>query len=518
MATQSNSQGLSKYALLSMVVFGGLAALTVVDLGANRNISVGVREMTLPTIDRENISKVDIAGKFKAILTKEGEAWMTANPDSADKKFPADQAAVTRMLDAVKTLEAGAFISARADKHEELEVNDEKGTKVTFTDAAGKALSIYLGGYAKGGGNYLRLADSDEVFVGKGTVANTVRKNADQWRNKRLFDFAVADMTKVSMTPAGGTPYALISKKEMTGEGEAAKETQSWTLADMSVLPANFRLDTSALGRIPQSLSTLSAAEFVDDAKGADVTGLDGTAMRIAIEANGKASTLLIGKEEEGKRYAQVEGNPQIVRLSSYVAKNVSKKLADLRDLTILGAGPENISRVTWTAAGLSAELSKVDGAWQFKTNEKDAPPFDASTVPGKLRELTALRAARHIGMTGSVNAPMAKTLTIDVAFDDGTTKQMKFGALTPKGKKDEFKNQVFAKVSDGHIYGVAKFQKDKQKKPGSLFKTPPPPPQGGGMGGMGGGMGDLSKLPPELRKQIEAQMKAGKFGAPPGR
>jgi hypothetical protein len=63
-------------------------------------------------------------------------------------------------------------------------------------------------------------------------------------------------------------------------------------------------------------------------------------------------------------------------------------------------------------------------------------------------------------------------------------------------------------KVSDGHAYGISKYQRDRWGKPFDLFKKVAPPPGAGG----GGGIPGMENLPPDIRKQLEAQLRSGKI------
>lgn len=517
MSTQSNAQGLSRAALISLVGFGALLALTVVDLSANRTVRVGIRELSLPSVDKDKVTRVEIGGKFKAILDKEAGGWVVSDPEKPDAKFAADEESVTRVLDALGTLETGAFVTGRSEKHKDLEIDDESGTVLTIKASSGPSLSVVLGRYAKGGGNYLRLQGSDEVFVGKGTLAGAVRKNADQWRNKKLVALKADDINEIAVTPAGGGGYVLTKTTTKEGEGDDAPSKDVWTVQDASALPAGFKLDEAALSRVARSVANLRASDFVDEKKPAAETVLGASARTVTAKtAAGQSVTIQFGTEKDNKVYAQVEGNPQLYQVSKYSADGVTKALTEFRDLSLFDVQTNDIVAVDWAGTGLTASLKKDEqGTWTFTSNPAGAE-FDPNTVGGKLAGLTRLRAARYLGAQGAVPIDLGDKLTISLTLQDGTQQVVTFGAAAPEGEAGTGKNQVFVRNGDGHVYAIAAFQKERYKKPADLFQPAAPPPGMGGPGGMPGGMGGmqgLENLPPEIRKQLEAQLKAGNFG-----
>jgi hypothetical protein len=112
---------MGKNALISMAVFGVL--LFVVFATREDQVRVGIRELKLVHLAKDEISQIEISGKKKANLKKEGDSWVVENPETPGKSYAVEQAAIDRALEAFEKLETGAFVSARVEKHADLEVN-----------------------------------------------------------------------------------------------------------------------------------------------------------------------------------------------------------------------------------------------------------------------------------------------------------------------------------------------------------------------------------------------------------
>lgn len=501
---RENSTGLSRSAWVSLGVFAFLLVLVVVT--REDRMAAGIRKLELPKIEKTEVKRVEVSGKDSAVLEKDGASWVVYDPKTPDNKHAAEQSSVDAALDAVGELEAGAFVTARKEKHAELEIDDDKGLRVKI-DGAGTSLDLVFGRFAKGGGNYVRRAGSDEVFVGKGRLASLVKKDVNGWRKRKLLDVEADALAKVVVEPAGGGAYTIEADK---GEGEGKK---TWRFAEGTELPAGFRTDAMALSRVASSLASLRAADFAEDVKDEDAGLVEGSESGGKVTATldgGKSVTVRFGKEDDKKRvYARVDGDPQLYLLSGYSVKALLKDKLELRDLTLAPFEASAAERAVFQSPNGVVEVKKQDGVWTL-VQPATPPPgfeFDASGVEGKL---AALARARGASLVEPAPAPAATGLSspaiaIEVTLQGGETKRIAFGNEAPK-EGDKGGQEFFAHGDGGLVYRAATFVKSRYEKPLELFKkveAPPPAP-----GGFPGGGGGLDQLPPEVRKQLEQALK----------
>lgn len=495
--------GLHRNAWIALGVFAVLFALVLIT--REEKISVGMRTLALPVLEKEKVERIEARGKigsemFHVVLEKQGEGWVAFDKEAPDKRYPAEQSAVVRALDALEGLEPGPFVTGRAEKHADLEVDGEKGTFVTVTSKDGATLSFVFGRYAKGGGNYVRLQGDDQVFIVKGGFASQMKRKLSAWRKRQLLDVEEPELVRVEIAPQGGERYAL---ERVEREGEDA----TWRLVEGTALPEGFRVDEEALGRIARSIAGLRAAEFVDEAKAPEETGLsEGAAEVVAVLKDGKRFSIRFGKEDDKKRlFTRIEGDDQLYLVSSYSVKNVLKEKLELRDLSLFSFKPEEAERVVFRSPEGVVEIQKEEESWKLVA-PADVPEdyvFDESQVEGKLRTLSRTKGVRFFENPPTLEkAGLASpALEVEVFLKGGASQKMAIGAEAPKAEETA-SAQFYALGADGNVYALGAYVKSRYEKPLELFKrvAAPPAPHGGSIPGM-------ENLPPDVRKKLEESL-----------
>ncbi|MFZ9886862.1 MAG: DUF4340 domain-containing protein [Myxococcota bacterium] len=493
---------MSKNAWISVSVF--LTLLVLVFATREDRVAVGIRTLELPKLAASDVEQIEITGKHKAVLAKDGAAWSVSDPEKADRKYPADSALVTSALDAVAELEAGAFVTGRKEKHSELEVDDEKGLAVELKGKGVSGLKLVFGRSAKDGGNYVRKQGSDEVFIAKGRLGSLLAKDVSAWRKKKLLDVEASDITALTLEPSGQAPYRVEARE--AGEGDTKATT--WAFAADVALPPGFLSDEEQLRRLSTSAAGLRAADFFDDDKSAEELGLGATPSlgRIIVAAkDGKATTLRFGTEDDKKRiYTQLEGDPQVYLLPSYQATNLLKPLSGLRDLSLVRFDKSAVTRVLLEGSEGRAELVREGETFRLSEPAELPPGFelDLGRVDGLLANLERLKAQERFDAAPGAAGLESATTKITLQLGDGTTKVVAFGSeysAADGGKR------VYARgAEESNVYGIGTFQKTRFDKPLELLKkleAPPMPPGGGGMQG-------LDSLPPDIRKKLEESLR----------
>jgi hypothetical protein len=88
-----------------------------------------------------------------------------------------------------------------------------------------------------------------------------------------------------------------------------------------------------------------------------------------------------------------------------------------------------------------------------------------------------------------------APAVTVDVTLEGNVTRSLVYDG------------QDKVKGFDGLVYVTTATERQVFEKGVEVFKRPPPPPP------QRGGMQGLDQLPPEIRAQIEAQLRSGQLG-----
>jgi hypothetical protein len=502
---------MSKNAWISVSVFAVLLVLAVAT--REDRVSVGMRSLSLPSIDKDKVVRLELSGSKSAVLQKAGDVWQVADPEQPDRKFAVDATAVDNAIAALPELAAGAFVTARAAKHEELELTADKGLRVKVEQEGGPGLDITFGRFAKGGGNYLRLSGSDEVFVGKGRFASLAKKDVKGWRKRKLVDHKPDELRKLQVSPKTGGAYSLEWQSE--GEGEDAEI--SWRLLASAGLPEGFVVDNEALGRMASTFANLRAAELIDDKKPEEVGLGAGAGVKvIATAADGGVISVRFGDDDGSKKiYTLLDGDDQLYAVSEFTVQNLTKPVLQLRDLRLARFDPAAVERAVFDGPSGTVEVTRKDGAWTL--TQPATPPadfqFDGATVEGKLAALGRVKAQERLEAAPPKTGLQKPDVTITLFFKDGVSKRVGFGAAAPKQDDKGGERFYASSAEDEAVYVVNKWQKTRYEKPLDLFKKVAPPP---GAGRQGGPIAGMENLPPDIRKKLQESLK--QQGGMPGR
>ena len=460
----------------TIIALAFFAALGLVYFATREpQVSVGIRKLEFSPVSADAITSIDLGGATPVKLTKETNGWSVAAAATPGTKYAADEGLVKALVDALVTLKAPDFVTERTEKHAELEVDSGKG----FTIKA-PSRDLVLGKSSKNGGTYLRLAASNEVFVTNGGLGYQARRSLTDWRKKAVATVKPEDLKKVTVTPAEGAAFAM--------------ENAEGTWKAVTELPKDFRFDAQAAQRLAGVLTNLSAQEF------SDATDVGPGAHVIALESkDGKTTTVKLGvKQADGKRSLRVDGDAQTYVLAGWSADQLAVGLEGLRDLRVAPFELGKAQKLTFTAGGKKTVVVKEAAAWKV-VEPKTLPAgvdVDVNQVPVVLGRLSNQRALKL--------APAGKTVKpevdLELELEGGQRVKLAFG-----GQADAA-TEVYARGADGLVYVVASSEKALFEKGVEAFKRPPPPPANAGMRG-------LDQLPPEIRAQLEAQLRQQGMG-----
>ncbi len=494
----------------TLAVLGVFALLLVLVLATReKKVSVGVRKLTVAKLDKAKVSELSLSGAKAATLTKEADGWVVADPASPAAKHPADGAQVDAAIEAINELQDADFISDRPEKATEAEADDAKGLKLAVSEGGAKKVELVLGKASQSGGNYLRKAGTQELFVYRGRLDWTVRKDAKAWRKKTVLSAKVEDVKRLTLKGQDGAEVKLLA-------GDAPGK---WQL-EGTPTPPDYRFDPQAAQTLATQLVNLTAQDFLEGADAADdKTGLGGPHDSVEAELkDGKKLVVHLGPQPDASKpgalvAAKVDGDPQIYQLAPYTAAALRKHLEELRDLSLFTFEPGAVKALRFNVGGKKVELAKQGEEWKI-TEPKQLPAgfeYDPAQVGGQLGVLRSLRALKVApgkvadGQTGLAAAP----LTVQVELNGAPAQVLRLGKGLPVEGGKGTPTEVYARTSvDPLTYVVSEATRARLATGLELFKKQPPPPAFGGMGG-GGQIKGLESLPPEVRKQLEAQLRA---------
>jgi len=273
-----------------------VASVTKSSLGKSLN---DLRDKRLLTFDQEKLTAATLTAKGPAVefaKNKQGE-WQIAKP----KPYRADSLQVDELIRKLK------------DAKMDLAVDDKAAPATAFAAAAKFAIATVTDA---AGTQTLEIRKSkDNAYYAKSSAVEGIykaaadfdgfEKSADDFRNKKLFDFGFNDLTKLDL---GGKLY------QKTGD--------KWTVGSA-------QFDAPSLQAVIDKLRDLSASKFSEKLSGTPSLTMTVTS-NTATGDNGRVEKVTINKD--GDTYAaQRDGDPSVYIIDAKNMDDLQKAIAGIK-------------------------------------------------------------------------------------------------------------------------------------------------------------------------------------------
>lgn len=285
-----------------LVVLGGIA-FTMGKKDQQSFASKDSKKTELPEIKgSDDLDKLVLTNGEKGEITleKKGDKWAVTKPVEA----PANQSNVKSLLDNLKDLKVSEQVEPNAtdDVKKTYQLDGPKAVHVVAFKGGEKKVDDLFG--KNGGRGQVVIADGKPgVYIATGYSSYLYTRELKNWRETEVFKFDDANVT--SMT---------IEKK--TGAFSFTKGGDHWAGTFKGQPIADF--DEEKVKEALRTYKNLNADDF-GDGKSAAETGLDSpeSTVTIALKDGAGKYVLHVGKPVGALRYAQKDGDPTIVEVSS---------------------------------------------------------------------------------------------------------------------------------------------------------------------------------------------------------
>jgi hypothetical protein len=255
-----------------------------------------LRDKRLMTFDGDKLSRVELVAKGAPVeFGKNGQGeWTIVKPRPMRADGSAVDGLISRLKDAKMDLGNPTEDAARKF------ANGTKVAVVNVTDAGGSQ-SIEVRRDAEK--NVYAKSSADEgVYKANIDLGDAVDKSADDFRNKKVFDFGFSDPQKVDLK---GASYV--------------KDGDKWKLAGKV-------MDNTSVQNLIDKLRDLSATRFAEAGGGSPV-------FEAAVTSNGGKRNEKVVISKQGDQYfAQREGEPSIYVLDGKAVEDLQKAAADVKE------------------------------------------------------------------------------------------------------------------------------------------------------------------------------------------
>jgi hypothetical protein len=315
-------------------------------------------------LDRDAINAISIKTTDSKIELRkqENNQWTIEEP----VKDRADSMAVAQLFTSAESLKHDAVIGEGSKGAGKEQIKDfglaNSEVKITFSGSE-KPVEILFGKNAAVEGKiYVRLADSNTVYVISEDLRKQLSKKVDEFRDPKLMDLATTQVQKATI-------------KTTAGEIELERKGKDWSLAK----PLQARGDDSAIGDLISQATNAKVESFITDTKDLGAYGLQEPRGTITLLAEGqeKPVVLLIGsnpseEKDKEKTYAKLSTREPVVLLPKAIEKLIEAKPNELRDRQLLSVEADIVDRITLERPGQEKlVLARKGESWVRKAAQE---------------------------------------------------------------------------------------------------------------------------------------------------
>ena len=302
-----------KTLVILLVIFGLLAGAgaLVIRLKSPSGGGSALGKLILAKLPANEISAITLKGpEISVLLAKKPDRWVVENRFH----YPADFSKIADFVRKLKQAKIGRQFQSSEATLERLSLKSPddkgageagKGTKILLKDESGKLLaSLLLGKPRESGversfpdGHYVTLDNDPTIYLIDTHFAH-LKKEPSGWLDKTLLKVEANEVKKISSLSADGETINYTFGRAEKGED-----------LEPGALPANKKVDTSALNRLAGSLASLSMEDVIDPSDDSVSKGLKQSHKLEYHLFNGMIYRVYPGKacSEDGPCYLKVE-------------------------------------------------------------------------------------------------------------------------------------------------------------------------------------------------------------------
>ena len=268
-----------------------------------------LRDKRILHFERDKVDSIEVAqGSTVSQLARSGSDWVVKQPFTARGDYSAIEALITKLA----TTSMTKIVESEAAKTTEAVTYGLDKPAVRITLGAGSTRATLAIGKEDAGAVYAQDQGRGMVFTIDPTVVADLKKSADEYRDKDLFEFRNFNVARVRIT-RGSDTYDL---QKVTGTGENAAD--KWQRITNG---ATTDLDAVKVDDFLSKLSALRAQSFVP---AGNTTGLEKPTIVVSASYDGgKFERVRMAKA--GEAFAARDGEPGAAKLDTVAFEDMTK-------------------------------------------------------------------------------------------------------------------------------------------------------------------------------------------------
>lgn len=217
--------------ILALIAAAALTIAVIQYRSVHQPVQTGTVEGSylIQGMDTSNIAAVRISeGEDKELeLRKSGDGFVVSQRDG----YPADTERINRLITNLLDIKTQEKVTDNPENFADLETGDQ-ASQVRFYDSSDKVIAGVCIGRRNPevGGTYVRLADSNNVFLAES--APRISADPKEFIDKELLNLDTKKITEITVEDANGTytitsePNSTTARLEGIPEGKQAKGTE----------------------------------------------------------------------------------------------------------------------------------------------------------------------------------------------------------------------------------------------------------------------------------------------------
>ena len=273
-----------------------------------------LRDKSVLKVDREKVDSLEIATKDHTTrFEKKNGEWQIAQPASGRAEF----SAVDGLISRVSSVQMKSIVPDATDlKKYGL---DKPAATVRLGSGSSQA-SMAIGSAAESGSVYAKDLSRPALFTIESSLADDLKKNASEYRQKDLFDARSFNTTRMEIVH--NTQTTVFEKAKV--KNKDGKEEEKWK----QTAPAAKDVDASKVEALISAATGARATGFVDSTAN---TGLDKPELVIAFKYDeGKDERVSFARTKDAA-YATRVGSPGAAKVDAALIDSIVKALGEMK-------------------------------------------------------------------------------------------------------------------------------------------------------------------------------------------
>jgi hypothetical protein len=273
------------------------------------------RDKTLLKFERDKVDALDITAAGKEMtLAKDGGEWKLSKPVQTKADFGSVEGLVGRL----QTVQMKSIVADNVSPADLKKYGLDKPDATVNLSLGSARATLLFGAKAADNTVYARDASKPSVVTVESALLDDMKKSADEYRRKDVFEFRPFNATHIEITRNGQT----VALERTKGQGDNAPD--KWK----RVTPTAGDLDKEKSDSLLGKLSNIRIVSFAD---AATKTGLDKPAMTVVVKFDD-------GKKEDRATFGQIgndvfvsrPGEPGAAKIDAADFNDVIKSLDEI--------------------------------------------------------------------------------------------------------------------------------------------------------------------------------------------